>query len=129
LRIAFDRSVQRSDLNQHSLRVLRREQQDSLLACWCEIPFQAIVPGNFKPPCSGEFTPVADPLVNGVQISLPTSLIEPGEYRVIVNGDFIRDNNGKAVDADHLPAWFNSQGYHTGDGVAGGAFESWFTVQ
>jgi hypothetical protein len=55
-------------------------------------------------------------------------LIQPVTYRVIVSGDLIRDAENKAIDANHLPPWFNTAGYRTGDGVAGGTFESWFTI-
>lgn len=50
-----------------------------------------------------------------------------GRYRVVVVGDFIRGDGGKAVDADHLPGWLPSR--PTGDGVEGGIFESWFVIE
>jgi hypothetical protein len=43
-------------------------------------------------------------------------------------GDLIRDRtNTHAIDADNLPPW-NPQTTPSGDGVAGGTFESWFTL-
>jgi hypothetical protein len=45
---------------------------------------------------------------------------------VIVKGDFIRDKDGRALDADHLPKWLPNR--KTGDGVEGGTFESWIIV-
>jgi hypothetical protein len=48
------------------------------------------------------------------------------EFRIVVRGDFIRDRNGKGLDADHLPPWLPSR--HSGDEVEGGTFESWFTL-
>ena len=53
--------------------------------------------------------------------------------RVILNGDLVRDGatlpNGtpqpNGLDANHLPPWCGKPSYHTGDGVAGGVFESW----
>jgi hypothetical protein len=54
--------------------------------------------------------------------------IRPGmRVRVLVNGDFIRDFDGRGVDADHLPKWLPDR--RTGDGVEGGMFESWFSVR
>ena len=44
-----------------------------------------------------------------------------------MKGDFIRDEKGLAVDADHLPPWLPNHG--TGDGVEGGTFESWFRIE
>jgi hypothetical protein len=45
---------------------------------------------------------------------------------VRVIGDLIRDARGKAVDANHLPAWVPSR--PTGDCIEGGTFHSWFTA-
>jgi hypothetical protein len=50
-----------------------------------------------------------------------------GRYRVVVIGDYIRGDGGKAVDANHLPGWLNAR--PTGDGVEGGTFESWFLIE
>jgi hypothetical protein len=48
--------------------------------------------------------------------------------RVRLLGDLIRDGTNKqAIDADNLPPW-NPQTTPSGDGVAGGTFESWFTL-
>jgi hypothetical protein len=68
--------------------------------------------------------------VNGVRFK-PRITRGPGQpVRVVLKGDYIRDEQGKGIDADHLPPWFTSSPatYHTGNGVAGGTFESWFTL-
>jgi hypothetical protein len=47
---------------------------------------------------------------------------------VLLHGDLISDANvGHAVDANHLPPWFPALP-HSGDGIEGGLFESWFTT-
>lgn len=51
--------------------------------------------------------------------------------RVHVHGDLISDTASppRALDGNHVPPWlpYPSNG-HTGDGVAGGLFESWTTL-
>ncbi|MEO0442669.1 MAG: helix-hairpin-helix domain-containing protein [Pseudomonadota bacterium] len=46
--------------------------------------------------------------------------------RLQVLGDFIRDDNEVAVDANHLPGWLTT--VRSGNHVPGGTFESWFTL-
>jgi competence ComEA-like helix-hairpin-helix protein len=78
---------------------------------------------------SPEFQIVTDPdeLATGARF-LPARPFEPDrEYRVMVKGDFIRDQDGRAVDANHLPKWLPDE--RTGDGVEGGLFESWFFLE
>ena len=88
-------------------------------------------------PCdvSSTFTPsTTDEPVNGVWF-MPQ--ITPGSQqrvRVVLKGDYIRDEHGKGIDVDDLPPWFPASPstpptYHTGNGVAGGTFESWFTLK
>ena len=48
---------------------------------------------------------------------------QAGVYRLVLRGDFITDENGRAVDGDFLLGETPS-----GDGMPGGVFESWFTV-
>ena len=61
------------------------------------------------------------------------------KMRVRINGDLIPDEKRRGLDADHLPKieqdgtpyWIRPPGgepYASGDGVAGGLFESWFTL-
>jgi hypothetical protein len=51
--------------------------------------------------------------------------------RMIIKGDLIRDATDPpfALDADNLPAFWTGAQPTTGDGVAGGCYESWFKVQ
>jgi hypothetical protein len=129
--IAFDRPVQRDDLHRHSLRLLReRQEDDRRVSCWCEVPIE-IQKGDLRQRCNAmsRFIANTNPTVNAVHLPLDAAFLPPGEYRVTVHGDLIRDEKGRAIDANHLPPWFNTANYHTGDGVAGGTFESWFTIQ
>jgi outer membrane protein OmpA-like peptidoglycan-associated protein len=50
----------------------------------------------------------------------------PFIVRVLLNGDFLKDANGRGIDADNLPPWVPHA--PSGDGVAGGLFESWFEL-
>jgi hypothetical protein len=47
--------------------------------------------------------------------------------RVLLHGDHIRDEKGRAVDGNHLPPWLPSR--PTGDRIEGGLFESWFQLR
>jgi DNA-binding beta-propeller fold protein YncE len=132
LLIAFDRPVLAQDINPHSLVVLVSHVDDATgSTCWCEL--QGTVSAGKVPLCSTEnFQPV--PVrgkaseVNGAQFR-PKRPFQTAEYRVLLKGDFIRDQKTQTgVDADHVPPWFSSAApYFTGDGVQGGTFESWFT--
>jgi len=129
--IAFDRPVLNSDLHRHSFIVLANSTPtQSVFVCWCEL-LGEVQGGNFTPPCNigSEFKREGNPnaLVNGARFFSPSLPNLPsGDYRIVVKGDFIRDLNGKGVDANHLPKWLPVE--PTGDGVEGGTFESWVTV-
>jgi hypothetical protein len=78
-------------------------------------------------------TTTADALVTGVFLPLPGAVLNPPGNRieVLLRGDFVLDENGRAVDAEHLRGQLPS-----GDrpaavsiGVQGGHFESWLEVQ
>lgn len=108
-----------------------------------------------RSPFKGESDPDAE--VDALEISLPrtiASLAQNGivRLRILINGDFIRGRHAKtkewkAVDADHipktrvpsppgppspgeLPEWMEHGDFrHSGDGVEGGTFESWFDLK
>ena len=84
-----------------------------------------------QPPCNttSPFTDNLQPTVNAVRLRFNDTSRLPGNYRVTVHGDLIRGEKGQALDANHLPPWFNTAHYRTGDGVAGGTFESWFRIR
>lgn len=72
-----------------------------------------------------------DAPANGALFLLPASqnlqVRFSGLNRVEIQGDFIRDVQGRALDADHLPDWLPAR--PTGDGVPGGLFESYFSFE
>lgn len=126
LYIAFDNKVRAEDLF-NAVVVLARDQESG---CWCEVDTE-LQPGNFGQLCEvdpGSFQPSGDQFVTAVRVRPSPNGIRP-RMRVLVKGDFLRDGDGKGVDADHLPPWFGgAPAYRTGDGVEGGTFESWFTL-
>jgi hypothetical protein len=133
-RIAFDtQQVESKDLHLQSFIVQRRHLQtvddpagSVQLACWCELQGR-VISGNFTPlgDVNGAFAQ-AGGNVNGAIFVAENVL--PGEYRVLLKGDYVRAK-GDAVDADHLPPWVGSPNYITGDGIEGGLFESWLTLR
>jgi hypothetical protein len=131
LLIAFSHPVMTEDLHGQSVQVLRRQRGQQGISLWGEIagkinPIWFNETGNVTTP----FTLVPpETRTNGVQFK-PDSAFNAGDYRVVVKGDFIRDAaSKKGVDANHRPPWFGSNDYMTGDSVAGGTFESWFTLK
>ncbi|MBB3219828.1 DUF4402 domain-containing protein [Pseudoduganella umbonata] len=126
LYIAFDNKVQADDLR-NAVVVLARDRETG---CWCEIDTEQL-PGDFSEPCvvdPDKFEPSGDPFVTAVWLRPAPNQVTP-QLRVLVKGDFLRDAEGKGVDANHLPPWFGgAPDYRTGDGVEGGTFESWFML-
>jgi hypothetical protein len=122
--IRFDGLVASVDINPYSVRVLRRSDE----GCWCEVAGE-LEPWMFRsPPCTIGEGGRSAPDANGIHFLVTTPMFELGRYRVVVDGDFIRDSNKNGVDADHLPPWFGSGLTQSGDGIEGGTFESWFEV-
>jgi hypothetical protein len=127
LYIAFDNKVQAEDLPNAVIVEARNRET----GCWCEIRTERI-PGDFPELCVVDpdaFQPSGDPFVTAVRLR-PSPNEVTQQLRVLVKGDFLRDGDGKGVDANHLPPWFGgAPAYRTGDGVEGGTFESWFTLE
>ncbi|HEV2268653.1 MAG TPA: hypothetical protein VGR92_04270 [Steroidobacteraceae bacterium] len=103
----------------------------------CTIP-----PPPITTPIGAAVTPITPTtLCNAVCLSAPIKLWDVirreniATVRIQVHGDLIRDQNGVAVDGNHLPPWLPgaaSPGPYvskTGDGIAGGLFESWFSME
>jgi hypothetical protein len=124
--IAFDAKVQAADLA-NAVVLLGREEETG---CWCEMDLE-LEPGDFPEQCvidPAAFQGSNDPFVTAVRIR-PFRQGLRRRIRVLLKGDFLRDSEGKGVDANHLPPWFGgAPAYRTGDGVEGGTFESWFTL-
>jgi hypothetical protein len=127
LYIAFDNKVHAEDLV-NAVVVLARDGESG---CWCEVDTD-LEPGDFSELClvdPGKFQPSGDPFVTAVRVRPSPNGVRP-RMRVLVKGDFLRDGDGKGVDCDHLPPWFGgAPAYRTGDGIEGGTFESWFTLE
>ena len=112
------------------------------LVAWGEVPLD-ILPGNLNPRCkpsdpTATFTAVPvtpTSTCNAVQLKIDLGAIAKALdaakgkllVRVEVHGDLIRDEKGRGLDGNHLPPWLPTVP-KTGDGVAGGLFESWFTI-
>jgi hypothetical protein len=132
LLIAFDRLVLNGDIHEHSFILLERPQiEGPEQGCWCEVRAKTLAGVIFPAQCTieQEFEIASDPekLVNGALL-LPGSSLQPDrEYRIVLKGDFIRDEKGKAVDANHLPPWIPNR--MSGNGTEGGTFESWFFIK
>jgi len=150
LRIAFTGSVQAADLanpdsTSNTVILLAPVVVQSVppaasdLVAYCEVPIR-VRPGNFSTPgdITSAFGPVAGGLANGLNFSLLNSKDEEvlllatrtkKPLRVLVKGDFVRDSTAKqrGLDGNHLPPWVPAR--PSGDGIEGGTFESWFTLE
>jgi DNA-binding beta-propeller fold protein YncE len=142
--IAFSGPVETEDLTSQSIRLLGSlsppPPNPLKLVFWGEVPL-TLTPINLAQPCEVKSDPTAvlpgpGMKCNAVQLQVDPKLIiaalQTSEnkllLRVEVHGDLIRDEKGRGLDGNHLPPWLPIVP-KTGDGVAGGLFESWFTVQ
>jgi DNA-binding beta-propeller fold protein YncE len=141
LLLAFNRKVRAGDINRHTFIVLIGIEEDGLIA-WRELPtrqgrgseqvrgVELAVEEGPNGTCRIEGVenphPPANKFVNGAWFR-PTRL-PPGTHalRVVLKGDLIQDEHHLGVDANHLPPWLPQR--PTGDGVEGGTFESWLTI-
>lgn len=135
----FDAAVEAADLNHHTIRICAESFDSNAyqpLHIWPVI----INPGVFHSQNCGleEFKPgdrLDADLVNGVEVLIEAVHLERFKHYILsisVRGDFIRDKEGRNADLEHLAPWLtNGTGaptaLHTGDGVPGGEFRSWFT--
>lgn len=142
LLVAFSRKVRAGDINRHTFSVLINIEEEGLTA-WRELPtrqgrgseqvrgVELLVEEGPNGTCNIEAVenphPPANKFVNGAWFR-PTRL-PAGTHtlRVILKGDLIQDEHHVGVDANHLPPWLPQR--PTGDGVEGGTFESWLTVE
>jgi hypothetical protein len=133
IRIAFSRRVLRQDLNPMSIRIQILDPGPAF-STWRDLNMVQdlhIHRVNFDPECqTDDFEISPDPLVNGVVIEPDDSVFDfiPGLFRIIVHGDFIRDEtaNRLSIDANHVAPWLNTT--ETGNMTPGGTFLSWFRV-
>ena len=149
LAMAFDRPVNSLDLTQPSALMVLVSYYETIdntnfVLCWCQVPMVvAFASASTNPPGQIPTTgwaPLTNPqtFCTAVQMTLDAGTVSattnfthfdksrPSLMRVILNGDLVRDESGTALDANHLPPWLPAQ--PTGDGIAGGTFESWFST-
>jgi hypothetical protein len=135
--IAFSGNVESANIHHLSVMVLVPDINtvgDTVLTCWCQFdapptPWQLNTIGDIGG--GGAAAPGAT--CNAVRMTLNAAalarVLEAAKnnptVRVLVHGDLIADAIGLALDGNHLPPWLP---HPTGDGIAGGLFESWFTV-
>ena len=111
---------------------------------WAEAGHDAITVKGVNFATIGDVNSVAGPapdgdgLANGVALTISERFIPillkllGQELRVCVRSDFIRDKSDRAPDGDHLPLWVPKTlepDRQSGDGIEGGAFESFFTLE
>ena len=122
--VVFSDTIEAADVHSNSVALLTMDSD----GVWHELPAKDLSAVRVDPGTGplGELEEApSEP--NAARLMPADSLDSKTTYRVLVKGDFIRDVNGQAVDADHLPPWLPTA-TATGDGVAGGTFESWFEL-
>lgn len=131
--VGFTKPVEREFIDGVSFEVLFENPEGSNNFCRCNLREKAINGLKFAEPCSLEPPPQTDngSLVNGVRWmpgDVPDILRRTGgRILVVIHCDLIRDEKGKSVDGNHLAPWLPDA--KTGDGIAGGTFESWFVLK
>jgi DNA-binding beta-propeller fold protein YncE len=126
--IAFSEPVNSADFPNAVAVLVPHQEGHGQTTCWCEV--QSDISGvMLNTPCKPRdgFQRVnpGDP-ADGVWIRPHIRDVVVPAVRVRLDGDFIRDRQGRGVDADHLPEWLPNR--VTGDGVEGGTFVSWFSI-
>jgi hypothetical protein len=123
-----------------SIRILASfSPAQSGLLVWGEAPV-TVTPINLANPhdVTSTVTAPTGSTCNAVELAINPGFIRPAIdagkgrllLRVEVHGDLIPDAQGLALDGNNIPPWIGSSAtYKTGDGVQGGLFESWFTMQ
>jgi DNA-binding beta-propeller fold protein YncE len=140
LQIAFSAGVKCTDLSLDTVTLLIPVPNGSFQT-WAEAGPNAITVKGVNFPTVGDVTstPVtpapANGLANGVALFINRKILSTlsgQKLRVCVRSDFIRDSSDLALDGDHLPPWVPTTlpaGRQSGDGIEGGTFESWFTLE
>lgn len=137
--IGFDRDFTSTDLQQPGVLQVLTTVNVQGLAVWGQVilkPLEAVRLNPIATPPGLDlttFTP-AGATANGIQFVPILDELEDEQnvvLRVMIDGDFIHGNDSKGVirgaDLDHLPPYVPAR--PTGDGIEGGTFVSWFTVQ
>jgi hypothetical protein len=131
--IAFDQPMTVADFDDMSLEVqVANPDERNRVTCWCNWPLEVIEGLVLERRCQPEVGVgrTDAPFVEGIRWrgnAIPTRLAQAGgRVRVLLHGDLIRAQDGRGLDANHLPPWLPQR--RSGDGVEGGTFDSWFTV-
>lgn len=151
--IAFDEPVLSATLNEHTVQVLvRHEEQDERFSryCYCNVkgkitPLQEVIAecGKVDASKAKEANMAANAVRFDPMLGNEVKKWAPDKYRVVVKGDFILGEKEitlpdgttvhPALDANHLGPGllqFPAKGRcPTGDMVEGGTFESWFEIK
>lgn len=142
LLIAFSRKIRAGDINRHTFQLLTGIEEDGLMS-WRELAtrqgrgaeqvrgVELLVEEGPNGTCSivavENFHPNTNKFVNGAWLR-PTNVPSGAlTLRVVLKGDLIQDEQHLGIDANHLPPWLPQR--PTGDGIEGGTFESWFTLE
>ncbi|GGJ24233.1 hypothetical protein [Neoroseomonas lacus] len=132
--IAFDRPVRLEDIDDLTFEVqVQVPDTQQRVICWCNWDSEVIQGLILEQRCRPEvgFATSPGPLVDAVRWrpnGLPPAIFQgQGWVRVLLHGDHIRDENGRALDGNHLPPWLPAR--PSGDGIQGGLFESWFQLR
>jgi len=133
LLIAFNDDVRAEDINWHTFQVWAHREENGR-RCWCELHSAHVKgvqldlderqDGTYRIDGIKNEHPDRDSYVNGAWFK-PAEAVS-GPLRIVLKGDFIRDESGRGVDANHLPPWLPER--LSGDGVEGGTFESWLSI-
>ena len=132
--IGFDRPVQIAHIQRHSFQVQVGTRDDRTGAlCWCDWPARGYEGLKFRERCNLEagFGPSGAAQVDGVRWvpDRPPGGVDNGSrVRVLLHCDIIADSDNppRSVDGNHLCPWLPAR--RSGDGLAGGMFESWFDI-
>jgi hypothetical protein len=129
--VAFDGMIESKFIDQMSFEVQAESRDRDGRICFCNWNTEVLSGLLFDPPCTDNDPDKSDaPHVNGI-FWMPGSYPEwlarnGGRVRVLVHGDLLMDAKGNSVDGNHIAPWLPL--VKSGDGVAGGLFESWFRV-
>jgi hypothetical protein len=128
LMIRFDGEVEARDLTAGALQLWLSRGFEANYAIWLQARTDLEPVAFGGEGCEIEPEVGEAGRINGVRlIGRVPARYYLSEYRVLVKGHFIRDAQGRALDADHLPGWLPDR--PTGNGIEGGTFESWFAVR
>lgn len=121
----------------HIFQVLLPEKQGNLIKCRCPVLGEVIPVRNIQespPKRIVSATRATTPTANGIAF-VPNAQVadmmgQIGDIWMILRGDFVIDENGKAIDAEFVRADLPTGDRPAGSpfGIQGGLFESWVRI-